>query len=74
MTGRYLSACKGQLEMDTSKKIELLSKVLEKSESITVEDCEHPDFKVWKNNTERTLSKIFGAKSHELDNLKELTF
>lgn len=60
--------------MTVKKKIELLQKLLDKSKLITTESSSDPDFKAWKNLTERTLIKIFGQNSTEINQFKELVF
>ncbi|GAB3221140.1 toll/interleukin-1 receptor domain-containing protein [Algoriphagus aestuariicola] len=60
--------------MTTNRKIELLQKILNKTEKIKVESSSDPDFKTWKSLTERTLIKVFGAESHEIREFEKLYF
>lgn len=55
-------------------KIESLKKLLDKAVEIRREDSSDPDFKVWKNLVERTLIKVFGDESFELNKFRELRF
>lgn len=60
--------------MSREEKLRLLNKLLEKSESVTVEDSDHPAFKSWKNLVERTFVKVFGKSSTEYEHFSELLF
>lgn len=60
--------------MINSKKIELLKRLIEKSNEIINKNSSDPTFKVWKNNVERTLMKVFGPESHEVKEFKKLKF
>lgn len=60
--------------MTTSKKIELLKKLINKSSEITVRNSDDPTFKVWKNMVERTLIRVYGNESFELTEFKKLKF
>lgn len=56
------------------RKIQLLNKLLHKATEIKNEDSSDPDFKVWKNLSERTLIKIFGDDSFEIKEFRKLKF
>jgi hypothetical protein len=60
--------------MINSKKIEFLKRLIEKSSEIVIKSSSDPTFKVWKNNVERTLMKVFGTESHEVNEFKKLNF
>ena len=60
--------------IDTSEKIRLLKKLSEKSSTASVENCDDPNFKTWKNLVERTFIKIFGKDSTELEHFSDLSF
>lgn len=58
----------------SSEKIRLLHKLLEKSSSVTVENCDDPSFKSWRNLVERTFIKVFGKESTEYEHFNDLDF
>jgi len=60
--------------MTVTNQIGSLKKLLNKASKITREDSSDPDFKVWKNLVERTLIKVFGSESFELDEFRKLKF
>lgn len=60
--------------MTNKKKIELLRRLIEKSKEVVDQDSSDPTFKVWKNTVERTLMRIFGKESHEVEEFKKLKF
>lgn len=60
--------------MTNKKKIELLKRLIEKSKDIVNKSSSDPNFKVWKNNVERTFMKVFGEGSHEVTEFKKLKF
>jgi hypothetical protein len=60
--------------MTTDKKIQLLEKLLEKASDIKRESSSDPDFKTWKNLVERSLMKVFGDKSFEVEGFRKLKF
>lgn len=60
--------------LPSSEKIRLLKKLLEKSSSVTVENCDDPSFKTWRNLVERTFIKVFGKESTEFGHFNNLNF
>ena len=60
--------------MTNKKKIELLKRLIEKSKDVVTKSSSDPNFKVWKNNVERTFMKVFGEGSHEVTEFKKLKF
>ncbi|CAM3797670.1 toll/interleukin-1 receptor domain-containing protein [Flavobacterium gelidilacus] len=60
--------------MKTSRKIELLNRLLEKSKDITNESANDSEFKSWKNLVERTFIKLFDTESIEVKQLNNLKF
>jgi hypothetical protein len=60
--------------MTSDQKLQLLKKLLDKSEEVKIQNSSDPTFKAWKNLTERTLSRIFGEGSRELSQLSSLKF
>lgn len=60
--------------MIVTQKIDSLKKLLDKALEVKREDSSEPDFKVWKNLVERTLIKVFGNDSFELDEFRKLKF
>ena len=58
----------------TNKKIDLLKRLIEKPKEIVNKSSSDPNFKVWKNNVERTFMKVFGEDSHEVKEFKKLKF
>ena len=60
--------------LDVKEKIRLLTKLLDKSDTVIVEDSSDPDFKNWKNLVERTFIKIFGKESTEFEHFNNLRF
>lgn len=60
--------------LPSSEKIRLLKKLLEKASSVTVENCDDPNFKTWKNLVERTFIKVFGKESTEFQHFNDLDF
>ena len=60
--------------MTIDKKMQLLEKLLEKATEIKKESSSDPDFKIWKNLVERTLMKIFGDDSFEVNEFRKLKF
>lgn len=60
--------------MTNEKKIELLKRLIEKSKEVVNKSSSDPNFKVWKNNVERTFMKVFGEDSHEVKEFKKLKF
>ncbi|CAL2082787.1 conserved hypothetical protein [Tenacibaculum dicentrarchi] len=60
--------------LTTKRKIDLLNKLLSKGAGITTQSSGNPDFKSWKNLTERTLVRIFGDESVEVKQLRGLNF
>lgn len=59
---------------DHVEKLRLLRKLLHKSETVTVENSDDPEFKSWKNLVERTFIKVFGKDSTEFEHFSELLF
>ncbi|MEE2023043.1 hypothetical protein [Alkalimonas mucilaginosa] len=59
---------------DQAEKLRLLRKLLDKSEAVTVENSDDPEFKSWKNLVERTFVKVFGKDSTEFEHFSELLF
>ena len=59
---------------NAEEKVKLLKKLLEKSETITVESSSDPTFKSWKNLVERTFIKVFGKDSTEFEHFSGLNF
>ena len=62
------------MEINTKRKISLLEKLLEKSKEIKTSTSSSPEFKSWKNLVERTFVKLFGEKSVEVKQLRDLKF
>jgi hypothetical protein len=60
--------------MTNEKKIEFLKRLIEKSKDVVNKSSSDPNFKVWKNNVERTFMKVFGEDSHEVKEFKKLKF
>lgn len=60
--------------MTNDKKIAVLQRLLDQAVEIRVPDSDDPTFKTWKNTVERTLIRVFGEKSPELSQFKELRF
>ncbi len=60
--------------MDTRSKIAALERLLEQAEQVKVRDSDDPVFKTWKNTVERTLIRIYGQPSPEVDQFKNLRF
>jgi hypothetical protein len=60
--------------MDTAKKITQLERLLNQATGVTVRDSDDPTFKTWKNTVERTLIRVFGPESPEVEQFKNLRF
>lgn len=60
--------------VNRNEKLRLLRKLLDKTEAVTVENSEDPEFKSWKNLVERTFVKVFGKESTEFEHFSELLF
>lgn len=60
--------------VDHHEKLRLLRKLLGKSNAVTVENSDDPEFKSWKNLVERTFVKVFGKDSTEFEHFSELRF
>ena len=60
--------------MTNKKKIGLLKRLIEKSKDVVNKSSSDPNFKVWKNNIERTFMKVFGEGSQEVAEFKKLKF
>ena len=60
--------------MDNNKKIKMLEKLISKSTEVSVKSSSDPKFKSWRNLVERTLIKIFGSNSHEIEQFNKLRF
>jgi len=60
--------------IDTSERIRLLKKLLDKSSTVTVESSGNPNFKTWKHMVERTFVKVFGKDSSEFEHFSDLVF
>jgi len=60
--------------MDTPSKVAALQRLLEKAEHVKVHDSDDPVFKTWKNTVERTLIRVYGQPSPEVEQFKKLRF
>jgi hypothetical protein len=60
--------------MDTSTKIAALQRLLDLAEEIKVRDSDDPAFKTWKNTIERTLIRVYGQPSPEVEQFNQLRF
>lgn len=60
--------------MNINQKITALQKLVDSSKSIDEYNSDNPSFKSWKLQAERTLTKIFGENSIEINNFSELLF
>jgi hypothetical protein len=60
--------------LNVQEKIRLLKKLLDKSDTVTVEKSDDPNFKSWKNLVERTFIKVFGKESTEFEHFSNLHF
>src|SRR5689334_12857228 len=60
--------------MDSSSKIALLQRLLTLSDEIRVRSSSDAVFKTWKNTVERTLIRIYGQPSPEVEQFKQLRF
>lgn len=60
--------------MNVEQKTQALSKLLEKSKDVHVENSSDPEFKSWKNLCERTFVRVFGENSKEVEQFNELDF
>jgi len=60
--------------MNAANKIALLQRLLDKSGEIKVHDSDDPTFTTWKNTVERTLIRVFGKDSPELEQFHKLRF
>lgn len=60
--------------MNTSKKVALLQRLLDQSTQITTRNSSDATFKTWKNTVERTLIRVFGPSSPELEHFQDLEF
>ena len=52
--------------MNDENKIKSLERILEKAKDIKIRESSDPEFKVWKDLFERSLSRVFGEQSKEL--------
>lgn len=60
--------------MDNKEKVKLLKKLIEDASSITVENSDDTNFKIWRNLVERTFIKIFSKDSTEYEHFSSLKF
>lgn len=60
--------------MNTAKKISQLQRLLDQSKEVTARDSSDPKFKTWKNTVERTLIRVFGPDSPEVEHFQALRF
>src|SRR5688500_9526252 len=60
--------------MRKEEKLQLLNKLLNKAKEITSTSYLNPAFKEWKILVERTLIKLFGEESIEVNEFKRLKF
>ena len=60
--------------METSKRIPALQRLLDQSVQVTTRNSSDPTFKTWKNTVERTLIRVFGDGSPEVQHFKQLRF
>ena len=60
--------------MDTSAKIAALQRLLDLAAEIKVHDSDDPEFKTWKNTVERTLIRVYGQPSPEVEQFNKLRF
>lgn len=60
--------------MDTSTKIAVLQRLLDQASEITVRDSDDAAFKTWKNTVERTLIRVYGQPSPEVEQFNKLRF
>jgi len=60
--------------MDSAKKVAQLERLLSQANGITVRDSDDPTFKTWRNTVERTLIRVFGPGSPEVEHLHDLRF
>jgi len=74
MTRRTLTGGFEETRMDSAKKIAQLERLLSQAKGITVRDSDNPTFKTWKNTVERTLIRVFGPESPEVEQFHELRF
>src|SRR5579872_7134866 len=58
--------------MDSAKKISQFKRLLSQAEEIRDSDRDDSAFRIWKNNVERTLIRIFGLKSPEVEQFRDL--
>lgn len=61
-------------QISSVEKARLLNKLIDKSETISVESSNDAGFKVWKNLVERTFVKVFGQESTEFIHFHKLRF
>jgi hypothetical protein len=62
------------IAISKTEKVRLLNKLLDKSQSISVESSSDINFKSWKNLVERTFLKVFGNESPEFIHFNKLSF
>ena len=60
--------------METSKSIELLTKQIEKTDSLKKEEQFSASFKKWKRDTEIVIEKIFGKDSRHLKDFEGISY
>lgn len=60
--------------MDTPTKIAALQRLLDMAAEITLRDSDDAAFKTWKNAVERTLIRIYGQPSPEVEQFNKLRF
>jgi len=60
--------------MNTAKKVFQLQRLLNQAAQLKVHDSNDPTFKAWKNTVERSLIRVFGLKSPELQQFYKLPF
>jgi TIR domain len=60
--------------MNIEKKISLLQRLLSQANEIKIRTSNDPIFKTWKNTVERTLIRVFGDNSPELQQFNNLRF
>ena len=60
--------------MEAAAKIALLQRLVDQAEQVKIRDSDDPVFKTWKNTVERTLIRIYGQPSPEVEQFRNPRF
>ena len=60
--------------MEAAAKIALLQRLVDQAEQVKIRDSDDPVFKTWKNTVERTLIRIYGQPSPEVEQFRNPGF